>query len=318
MAGWLMLLQYLTSPDMVLHHGRRGAEHLCAADSGMGLVSYLPRLRLRRRVTRHERCSSTASRSSSSSSCSACSSCSAWSTSSDTPRRAVSLTALFNPNTFSVSGVMGAASLAVFSFVGFDALPRSPTAKDERHGPSRAMMIMVIILVAIFVLTCFIATCVDPSGQICKNDENNGFYHIAELVGGKWFGVVCAVSVAFGSGRLHRLGCDGVGIAHSLRHGQERIASRRLGQDRRERQVPIVATCFVSALSLVLLAPFLLIGMEGLGKVVNFGALSTYFLLNLCVVVWFWFRKKDHGNPVRFSGLSHLGHDRGLRPAAFA
>ena len=51
----------------------------------------------------------------------------------------------------------------------------------------------------------------------------------------------------------------------------------------------------------------LLIGMEGLGKVVNFGALSTYFLLNLCVVVWFWFRKKDHGNPVRFLVCPILG-----------
>lgn len=169
------------------------------------------------------------------------------------------------------------------------------------------MMIMVIILVAIFVLTCFIATCVDPSGQICKNDENNGFYHIAELVGGKWFGIVCAVSVALAQGVFTGLVAT-VSVSRILYvMGKSGSLPGVLAKIDEKRQVPIVATCFVSALSLVLLAPFLFIGMEGLGKVVNFGALSTYFLLNLCVVVWFWFKKKDHGNPGRFLVCPILG-----------
>ena len=41
----------------------------------------------------------------------------------------------------------------------------------------------------------------------------------------------------------------------------------------KKRGVPLVATLFVSALSLVLLPFFLNIGMDGLAKVVNFGAL---------------------------------------------
>ena len=71
--------------------------------------------------------------------------------------------------------------------------------------------------------------------------------------------------------------------------------------------MPIVATTFVALLSLVLLPFFLTIGMEGLAKVVNFGALSTYILLNLCVIVWFWIRKKDHSNPLRMLIFPILG-----------
>lgn len=309
-AGWLMLLQYLTSPDMVFIMGAEALSTyvpqipvwgwcliflvfvFVVASRGMSTTMFVNRIALILEfivlgmfivfgvvyIIGHPETSG------------------------------FSLTALFNPNTFSVSGVMGAASLAVFSFVGFGCVATlTDEAKDERHGPSRAMMTMVIILVAIFVLTCFIATCVDPSGQICKNDENNGFYHIAELVGGKWFGVVCAVSVALAQGVFTGLVAT-VSVSRILYvMGKSGSLPGVLAKIDEKRQVPIVATCFVSALSLVLLAPFLLIGMEGLGKVVNFGALSTYFLLNLCVVVWFWFRKKDHGNPVRFLVCPILG-----------
>lgn len=308
-AGWLMLLQYLTSPDMVFIMGAEALSTyvpqipvwgwcliflvfvFVVASRGMSTTMFVNRIALILEfivlgmfivfgvvyIIGHPETSG------------------------------FSLTALFNPtpSRYPVSWVpprwrCSRSWFGMRSHV-------TDEAKDERHGPSRAMMIMVIILVAIFVLTCFIATCVDPSGQICKNDENNGFYHIAELVGGKWFGIVCAVSVALAQGVFTGLVAT-VSVSRILYvMGKSGSLPGVLAKIDEKRQVPIVATCFVSALSLVLLAPFLFIGMEGLGKVVNFGALSTYFLLNLCVVVWFWFKKKDHGNPGRFLVCPILG-----------
>ena len=67
----------------------------------------------------------------------------------------------------------------------------------------------------------------------------------------------------------------------------------------KKRGVPLVATLFVSALSLVLLPFFLNIGMDGLAKVVNFGALASYVILNVCVFWHFWVKGKDHTNPLR-------------------
>lgn len=219
-----------------------------------------------------------------------------------------SLTALFNPVTFNAQGMLGAASLAVFSFVGFGCVATlTDEAKDEHHGPSRAMLIMVVILVIIFALTCYIATCIDPSGAICRGNEDNGFYLIAELVGGTWFGVVCAVAVALAQGLFTGL----VGVVSVSRilyvMGKSGSLPFALSKINEKRQVPIVATTFVALLSLVLLPFFLTIGMEGLAKVVNFGALSTYILLNLCVIVWFWIRKKDHSNPLRMLIFPILG-----------
>lgn len=169
------------------------------------------------------------------------------------------------------------------------------------------MLIMVVILVIIFALTCYIATCIDPSGAICRGNEDNGFYLIAELVGGTWFGVVCAVAVALAQGLFTGL----VGVVSVSRilyvMGKSGSLPSALSKINEKRQVPIVATTFVALLSLVLLPFFLTIGMEGLAKVVNFGALSTYILLNLCVIVWFWIRKKDHSNPLRMLIFPILG-----------
>lgn len=61
---------------------------------------------------------------------------------------------------------MSAVSLAVMSYVGFGAIATlTQEAKDPKHGPSRAMMVMAILLCVLYALQCFIATCIDPSAR---------------------------------------------------------------------------------------------------------------------------------------------------------
>lgn len=211
-----------------------------------------------------------------------------------------SATAIFNPAKFNAGNMLNAASLAVFSFVGFGCVATlTDEAKDERHGPSRAMLIMVIILAALFACTCFIATCIDPSGEICRNDPDNGFYTIAEMVGGTWFGQLCALSVALAQGVF--TGLVGMVSVSRIIYVMAKSGSlpKVLSKMDDKTGVPISATVFVAIASVVILPFAIVIGMDNLAKIVNFGALSTYFLLNLCVIAWFWIRKKDHKNPVR-------------------
>lgn len=63
--------------------------------------------------------------------------------------------------------------------------------------------------------------------------------------------------------------------------------------------VPLVATLFVSRSFARASAVLPHIGMDGLAKVVNFGALASYLILNVCVVWHFWVKGKDHTNPLR-------------------
>ena len=93
-------------------------------------------------------------------------------------------TNLFNPAKFEFGGTMSAVSLA----------------KDPKHGPSRAMMVMAILLCVLYALQCFIATCIDPSGAAFAGNTDNAFYAVAKMAAGPWLMIVCAVGVALAQG----------------------------------------------------------------------------------------------------------------------
>ena len=99
---------------------------------------------------------------------------------------------LFNPSKFELGGTMSAVSLAVMSYVGFGAIATlTQEAKDPKHGPSRAMMVMAVLLCVLYVMQCFIATCIDPSGAAFAGNTDNAFYVVAKMAAGPWLMIVC-------------------------------------------------------------------------------------------------------------------------------
>jgi amino acid transporter len=154
---------------------------------------------------------------------------------------------------------------------------------------------------------CYIATCVDPTGSLMKADPDNGFYVLAALVGGQWFGVVCVVAIALALGIFTGLAAQ-TSISRILYvMGQSGALPSWLGQlDEKNRQ-PVHATLFVSAVSLVMLVPLLFMSMDTVVKVSNFGALSTYCILNVCVLAICWFGAKKKTKPMRHLVFPVLG-----------
>ena len=211
-----------------------------------------------------------------------------------------SATAIVNPDTFNLGDMMSAVALCIFSFVGFGSIATlSEQAKDGRRGPAKAMLISVFVLGAIFAVLCFVATCVDPTGQAFAHNPNNGFYILAQLVGGSWFGVLCALAVAIALGVFTALAAQSTVSRILYSMGTTGALPRPLAKLNPKTNVPVIATLFVSALSLVMLTVMLPLGMDNVTKVSNFGALASYFLLNICVVWYYWIKLKDHSKPMR-------------------
>lgn len=209
-------------------------------------------------------------------------------------------TAIVNPAKFDFGSIMSAVSLAVLSFVGFGSVATlTEEAKNPRTGPSHAMMIMVIILGLLFMGMCYVATCVDPTGQIFANDKDNGFFLVAQLAGGTWLGALCAVSIALSLGIFTGLSAQ-TSVARILYvMGRSGSLPKVLGTMRKKTGTPVVAALFVSALSIVLLFVMIPLGMDKAAKVSNFGALSTYFILNFTVIWYVWHKRKERSQPFR-------------------
>lgn len=219
-----------------------------------------------------------------------------------------STNAIFDPKTFNMGAMMSAVSLCVFSYVGFGSVATlAEEAKDGRHGPSRAMLIAVLLLGAMFMGMCFIATCVDPTGHVFANDADNGFYLVAQLAGGKWFGILCAVSIAIALGVFTALAGQTSASRILYAMGSSGSLPKVLAKVDGKTHVPVVATLFVSGLSAVMLFFLLQLSMDDIAKVTNFGALASYCLLNVCVIWYYWVKQKDHSNPLRLLVCPAIG-----------
>lgn len=205
-------------------------------------------------------------------------------------------TNLFNPAKFEFGGTMSAVSLAVMSYVGFGAIATlTQEAKDPKHGPSRAMMVMAILLCVLYALQCFIATCIDPSGAAFAGDTDNAFYAVAKMAAGPWLMVVCAVGVALAQGVFTAIAQQNsiAFVMFTMANGG--CLPKFMAKMNKRTNSPLNAVIFIIALSVVLtlLFHFSGIDMNTVVKISNFGALSTYVMLNVSVIVFCWFQLKQ-------------------------
>lgn len=217
-------------------------------------------------------------------------------------------TALFDPEKFKFSDMMSSVSLAVLSYVGFGVIATlTQEAKNERQGPPRAMMLMALILLVLFAGQCYLATCIDPSGSSFAHNADNGFYEVAKIVGGQWLSVLCAVAVAVAQGLFTALVAQtSVSlILFSMAKGGS--LPKKLGTLKKGTNLPLAANIFVMVLSLVLIFVLQSLGMDTVAKVANFGALATYGILNICVIVFCWFQQKERRQVFRHMIFPLLG-----------
>lgn len=203
---------------------------------------------------------------------------------------------IMNPAKFEFGGTMSAVSLAVMSYVGFGAIATlTQEAKDPKHGPSRAMLIMAIVLCVLYVAQCFIATCIDPSGSAFTGDTDNAFYAVAKLAAGPWLMVLCAVGVALAQGVFTAIAQQNSIAFVMFTMSRGGCLPKFMGKMNSRTNSPLNAIVFIICLSIVLTLIFHFSGidMNTVVKISNFGALTTYVMLNLSVIAFCWFQLKE-------------------------
>ncbi len=119
-----------------------------------------------------------------------------------------SLEPFWNPGAFQVSFVFNALSVAVLSFLGFDAIS---TLAEEAHGGGRAVgraTTMSLCLAAVlFIVQTWVAALLVPAQTEFKSDAeiNDAFYTVAAIAGGPALKLVAAITVALSAGIANAL-----------------------------------------------------------------------------------------------------------------
>ncbi|MEV5278352.1 APC family permease [Streptomyces sp. NPDC051994] len=207
------------------------------------------------------------------------------------------LTPLNGDAGFSLAAVLGAVSVAVLSYLGFDAIA---TFAEEVTGGSRkvarAVLFCLVLAGALFVVQSYLAALLEPmsSARLAADPARQGsaFYDTVESSVGGWLHTLVAVSKA-------------IGAAFAALAGQA-AAGRLLFAMARDRRLPRVLSrtdSGVPRVALLLAAVITLVaavwaarrddGMDHLVSVVNVGALTAFFLLHASVIAWYAVRRME-------------------------
>jgi amino acid transporter len=206
-----------------------------------------------------------------------------------------SLRPFFNPAEFNVNIIFTALSVAVLSFLGFDAI--STLAEEAKGGVrvvGKATMIALCIAAVLFIAQTYIAALLVPdrtsfAGEIATNDA---FYTVSAIVGGSSLKIVVAVSSALSVAIANALVAQAATARLLFAMARDGQLPRFLAHVHPTRRVPERAVLFVAAVSLVLGLFF--VGQVGLlSSLVNFGALFSFLMLHVSVVVYFLIRRRS-------------------------
>ncbi len=194
------------------------------------------------------------------------------------PGAAWSLAPVINSQT-TLPTVMSGASIAAYSFLGFDAVTTlSEETIDPTRNIPRATVFAAAASGAIYVVAAFLLTLVHPS--LAFQDVDNAGYEILAAVSGRGFLLLfTVVLVAYGASVM----CAQAG------------SSRLLFAMGRDGMLPIRAFSYLHprlrtpVFGIVLTGSMMLIGewidVETAASCVNFGAFSAFLSVNLCILI---------------------------------
>jgi amino acid transporter len=207
---------------------------------------------------------------------------------------------LFDSDTFSVGLIFGAVSLAVLSFLGFDAV--STLSEENREGASqvaRATVASLFVVAALFVVQTWVAALLVPDRNRLINEGDPGgsaFYEAAEYAaGGHWLFVVTAVATAIAWGFANALVAQAATSRVLYSMARDRQLPPLLARIHPTYRVPEYAMFLVAAVSIAVGVSMSLRddGATILTALVNFGALTAFLLLHASVIVHYLIRRRS-------------------------
>jgi amino acid transporter len=205
--------------------------------------------------------------------------------------RGFDLTPVYNPDTFSLSLVFGAVSIAVLSFLGFDGISMlAEENKESTTAIGRSMVAALLLAGVLFIVQTWVASLLvpHPATLISKGDaQGTAFYDAARVASGAWLAKLTALATAIAWGFANSLVAQAATSRLLYAMARDRQLPACLAVVHEKKGVPVNATFLTAAVSLVL-GLYMASRSDGisvLSTLVNFGALTAFLVLHVSVVV---------------------------------
>ncbi|MGO1057850.1 APC family permease [Planococcus sp. FY231025] len=199
---------------------------------------------------------------------------------------------LYDADNFSLGLVMGAVSIAVLSFLGFDAIATlAEESKGGRKAVGNAIIVSLLVVGVLFIIQTWVAALIWPDYTTFENADV-AFYQIAEIAGGPWLKWLTIIATAVAWGIADALVAQAAisRILYSM--ARDRKLPKMLSKVHPKFKTPWVSTILVAFISLAVTV-FFANRIGELASVINFGALSAFLFLHISVIVYFIKKKKS-------------------------
>ncbi len=198
-----------------------------------------------------------------------------------------------------VSVIVGAVSVAVLSFLGFDAIAGfAEESTGDRDVVGRAILVCLSVAGTLFVLQTWLAALVsplDPSVLAAHPDQQGtAFYDLARIAIAPWLSSVLAVTKAIGPA-FAAMTAQAAAARLLFGMAREGRLPRALARVDDRHGVPRAALLTAAALTLVVSvwAAIRPDGLDVLVSIVDVGALAAFTLLHASVVGYFGWRRME-------------------------
>ncbi len=207
----------------------------------------------------------------------------------------LTLAPLYDAHKVSPSLIFGALSLAVLSFLGFDAIS---TLTEEAKGGAKAVglatMLSLLLAAGLFIAQTYLASLfvLDRTAFKAGDDASTAFLGIARIVGGEPFRWAVSLLGVLFSGLAAALTAQAATARLIYSMARDGMLPRPLAHVGTKRQTPDRAILLTAVITLGL-GLTLVNQLELLTSMVNFGALTGFMALHLSVVIHFMVRQKS-------------------------
>jgi amino acid transporter len=202
---------------------------------------------------------------------------------------------------FSATAVLAAVSVAVLSFLGFDALATfAEEAKGSVRMVGRATMLCLVIAGVLFVAQSYVGALLSPTtpAELAANPglEGAAYYNAVGTSIGPWLHWLLALSKAAGAAFAAMVG-QGAGSRIIMDMARERRLPGTLANVSVRTGVP-VRSILLTAAGNIIVAVWAATrgdGLDILSSAVNVGALTAFILLHASVIGYFLVKKLGDG-----------------------
>ena len=203
----------------------------------------------------------------------------------------LTLDPLYNADKFSLPLVMGAVSIAVLSFLGFDGIS---TLSEETKGGvdtvGKASLGALMLVGSLFILQTWIAA--DLAQGMTFSSLDTAFYDTANLAGGGWLKYVTMWSTVISWGIANALVAQAAVSRILFAMARDKQLPQLLAKVHPRLKTPYVSTLFVALISLA--SGLWFYGdIDNLSRLVNFGALMGFLVLHIAVINHYIIRQKS-------------------------